>query len=389
MQKYKLKPSAPPLLSEIYNNLETAPRIPKTTNKHRTECERKFRLAEFHRLAKKLPIDDQLRVKELVPEFTPVAPAAIDENRDLTEPPLAEVNNGLELGLRVKGYFVKTSRSILDCAVTIHKAYEKYYVPLCSRGRPSDYVDERLVDLSEQWSDFLTASGFQMPRHQKMLRNYWRIGAKYHRLKDNTGNLPNSVDALSELCAEDLTGAEFDIVLAELTRTTTAEEVRSFIRMVRTVPDDLGDMDVIPEDVKALQTEQDLIDVDNELNRQDKAQEPTLLHAKISNFQRDEEKPARQFTFPSIAVTEGNTVEIAIAILMGQMLGMLQLTDTEIELAYGKRFLDVYTWMKDTQWWSTHCVYGLKRLREHSHLVVKAKGLEHETKQIEKVREVA
>ena len=229
--------------------------------------------------------------------------------------------SGHDLGLAARGKLAKSSESILDLAVVIHKAYDLYYVKWAKRGRPKsgkrpDYYGSpswnEEVAMKEQWEAFLAASGYDMSKHSKLLRSYWRIGKCAGRLRKYSENLPNSVDALAELCTEGVKDKEWVMVMAELNQLHTADDIRMLLKASRTVPiDDVDNFTDLMADYHQSEVK-------------------PRFKAAIAK-QREAAHSVGLFTVPAIEVTRENMTKVAVLAMVAKHLGLMKTTESELE----------------------------------------------------------
>ena len=282
--------------------------------------------------------------------------------------PLSELTQGHHLGLATRGKLAKNTESILDLAVVIHKAYDLYYAPRAKRGRPRKHsggIDNRLIKEWDQkeseWEAFLAASGFNMAQHSKLLRNYWRVGKRAGALRgQNSENLPNSMDALAELCAEGVKDREFCLILAELTPQATADDVRFLLKASREVP---------------------LDDVDNFTDLMADYHQSEVKHRFMGAIaqQREAANSAGLFTVPAIEVTRENMTRVAVLAMVAKHLGLMKTTESELEEALGEDFAQLHGTLKNSHCWGKSATYWIDCL-------VKNNGVEA---YLEKVMEAA
>jgi hypothetical protein len=251
------------------------------------------------------------------------------DGRDLTDQALDDLTLGAELGHTARAFLIKTSKSILGAARVIHKAYELYYLPRAKVGRPKKHKpgsvlgpvverppSEEQLEQQRQWNAFLEAGGFQMDRHQKLLRNYWRIGKRLHILEKYSENLPNCLDGLAALCEDDVKPEDMTLVLSESTPTTTAAETRGFLAHIKKLPRSAS-----------ARTKQRLL------------KQAVQAHSSVCLF-----------SIPAIEVTQENSADVAFGMLILNQLGLYKLPN-DLELECGKetaRFISVIS--KQHQW---------------------------------------
>jgi hypothetical protein len=248
------------------------------------------------------------------------------DGRDLTDQSIDDITLGAELGHTARAFLIKTSRSILGAAKVIHKAYQLYYLPRAKVGRPRKIkpgsvlgpVVERPPSAEQQeqerqWNAFLEAGGFQMDRHQKLLRNYWRIGKRLDILEKYSENLPNCLDGLAALCEDDVTLEDMMAVLSESTPTTTAADTRSLLAHCKKLP------------------------------RSANAQARQSAVKQAIQEQNNAGRSVCLFSIPAIEVTQGNSADVALVMLILTQLGLYKLPG-DLELECGKeaaRFLSL------------------------------------------------
>lgn len=325
------------------------------------------------------------------------------DGRDFDDQPLGELVTGHDLGLAARGKLAKSSLAILDLAKVIHKAYDLYYAPICFRGRPTvNERDAKEAEQRKQWAAFLAASGFSMPQHAKLLRNYWRIGGKEKVLRRNSENLPNSVDALAELCSIDCEYTKeqdlFFMVLSVLTQSSTADDVRFCIKAAKTPTDPLDDIIGIPEIVEQLGngSHEDVNRCITALKNQEWKQREGAKP--IRERQLKEAIAKRNFgnsvcvvsPLPAVEVTKENMVSVAIAILAGKQLGLRKAsTESEIKEEFGGQFLAIYQMLERDKGYESFFVSTLDRMRRHGEFAVKAMELDVQAKLIEQEQQAA
>jgi hypothetical protein len=281
----------------------------------------------------------------------------------------AEKESGHDLGLAARGKLAKSSESILDLAVVIHKAYDLYYVKWAKRGRPKsgkrpDYYgsprwdDE--VEMKNQWEAFLAASGYEMAQHSKLLRNYWRIGRRAGGLRKYSENLPNSVDALAELCAEGVSNEEWLMVMAELNQQHTADDIRMLLKTSRAVPlDDLENVHDLMADYHQSEVKHRFKDA-------------------IAQ-QRQAANSAGLFSIPAIEVTRENMTRVAVLAMVAKHLGFTKATESDLGEDLGQDFSQLHGTLKASHCWRQSVAYWIDYL-------VKGNGVEP---YLEKVLEAA
>jgi hypothetical protein len=275
------------------------------------------------------------------------------DGRDLTDQALDDLILGAELGHTARAFLIKTSKSILGAARVIHKAYELYYVPRAKVGRPKKHKpgsvlgpvverppSEEQLEQERQWNAFLEAGGFQMDRHQKLLRNYWRIGKRLHILEKYSENLPNCLDGLAALCEDDVKPEDMTLVLSESTPTTTAAETRSFLAQTRKLP------------------------------RSASARTKQKMFAQSIQEQKDAGKSVFLFSMPAIDVTQGNSSDVALAMLILKQLGLFKLP-ADLELECGKDMAQLIELIPKQPNWD-FLVSDLKRLRTCDEVIKQA-----------------
>jgi len=275
-----------------------------------------------------------------------------------------EKESGHDLGLAARGKLAKSSESILDLARVIHKAYDLYYSPRAKRGRPKTYRKDStpydVPEMEQQWAAFLAASGYDMSQHSKLLRNYWRIGRCANGLQKYSENLPNSVDALTELCAEGVTDQEFLMVMAELNQQHTADDIRMLLKASRAVPlDDL-------ENVHDLMADYHQSEVKHRFK------EAIAQQRKAANS-------AGLFSIPAIEVTRENMTRVAVLAMVAKHLGFTKATESELEEDLGQDFAQLHGTLKTSRCWKKDVAHWIDYL-------VKNNGVEP---YLEKVLEAA
>jgi hypothetical protein len=258
--------------------------------------------------------------------------------------------SGHDLGVAARGKLAKSSEAILDLAVVIHKAYDLYYAPRAKRGRPrkgSAGIGNRLIvewDRKEsEWEAFLAASGYDMAQHSKLLRNYWRVGKKAGALRRNSENLPNSLDALAELCADGVENREFCLVLAEMTPQATADDVRFLLRASRTVP--LEDVDSFGD----LMADYHQSEVKHRFKEACAAQKQAANSTGL-------------LSLPPIEVTRENMARVALLTMVARKLGFPVGTKAELQEALGEDFTQISGTLGGAYWWRKGVEDGIEKL---------------------------
>jgi hypothetical protein len=306
------------------------------------------------------------------------------DDRNLTEQSLDELTLGAELGHVARSFLIKNTESILACARVIHKAYDLYYAPRAKRGKPhkGTLFAKRQDELEKQWNAFLEASGFQMPQHHKLLRQYWTIGKREPLLRKYSENLPNSVDGIVALCEKDVTPEEFSLVIGECSPSTTAAEIRRLILLSRTLPDELDNEITIPDFIEGLSDPPDVVAAITKLKDQEAKQSEAAFPVKQQLFkkaiQEDQTGSICLFAMPAVEVTHENLAEVALAILVLKKLKLYRVPEIGLEMEFGKQFAEVAALLERQIMWRASVVYGLDKLESQAKLAQQAIRLDQE-----------
>jgi hypothetical protein len=322
------------------------------------------------------------------------------DGRDLTEQSLDGLTLGAELGHVARAFLVKSTKSILGAATVIHKAYDLYYAPRAKRGQPKKHRPGSVLgpfrepvataeeqEQERQWNAFLEASGFNMAQHQKLLRQYWRIGKRIYWLEKYSENLPNSLDALDALCQDDVKPDEFRMVLEEVKQQMTAAEIRKLIDQSRNLPYNPEQQPPIPAFVANAESANDLDNAGYQLSRQEADQAEAALAIKQRLFKEAIQNQKTESVFllsmPPVEVTHQNMVEAALAMLVLKTLGFYKLS-SELELEGGPQLTKLIELIPKQTFWKSSIVYGLDKAKRQSEYALKAMKLAAEKAMIEK-----
>jgi hypothetical protein len=255
--------------------------------------------------------------------------------------------SGHDLGLAARGKLAKSSESIVDLAVVIHRAYDLYYAPRAKRGRPKGISgtpkDAILREQEKQWKAFLAASGYDMSQHSKLLRNYWRVGKRAGVLRKYSENLPNSLDALAELCTEGIKEQEFLLVLAELNQQHTADDVRFLLKASQAVP---------------------LDEVDNFTDLMADYHQSEVKHRfkEAMEAQRQAANSVGLFSVPPIEVTRRNTSKVVVLAMVARHLGFMKLPESELAENFGEDFVQLHETLNASNVWRKSATHWLDYL---------------------------
>jgi hypothetical protein len=168
------------------------------------------------------------------------------------------------------------------------------------------------------------------------------------------------VDALAELCTEVVKDKEWVMVMAELNQQHTADDIRMLLKASRTVP---------------------LEDVDNFTDLMadyHQSEVKPRFKAAIAK-QREAAHSVGLFTVPAIEVTRENMTKVAVLTMVAKHLGLMRVTESELEEALGQDFGQLYATLQTRYWWKKHVSRDIDRL-------VKSNGVEP---YLEKVMEAA
>jgi hypothetical protein len=252
--------------------------------------------------------------------------------------------SGHDLGVAARGKLAKNVESMLDLAVVIGKAYDLYYAPRAKRGRPKG--SQRLpheVEMDKQWAAFLAASGYEIPRDARLLRSHWRVSKRAGFLRKYSENLPNSLDALAELSAEEVKDQELFMVVEDLQQQNTADDVRLLIKASQLVP--LNEIE----------------GVDDMLADYQRCQAKKRFKGAVAR-QRELEVSAGLLTLPPIEVTRENMARVALLTMVARKLGFPVGTKAELQEALGEDFAQISGTLGGAYWWQRGVEDGIERL---------------------------
>ena len=138
--------------------------------------------------------------------------------------------SGREIGYLANIARAKTAESLLEFARLVYAAYSRFYEPWKVVGRKSNKRIKEARQAEANWQDFLTELGWDdFPRHQKTVRAFAAIGAKYDLLIQKSDSLPNTVSALTVLVNKSKTERQLLSAVNKCSPETTAAEVKQFL----------------------------------------------------------------------------------------------------------------------------------------------------------------